>query len=291
MSVTVRMIKTGHADIAVAGTSGRELPLLLIHGNSSCKEVFRSQLDSELAARYRMIAIDLPGHGASSDAFSPERTYSMPGYAETAMEVLAELGIDRVAVLGWSLGGHVAMELMPRLPGLVGIMIAGAPPVRRDIEAIQQGFQPNPAVFLAGKNAFTAEDYEAFGALTLGRFAADAELRKALHRAHGAARQMMFESLMAGRASDQRELVERASLPVAVVNGERDPVVNVDYIGGLSYGTLWDEHCYILRGLAHVPFLESPTVFNPLLGRFMSDMARQAAQPFKVGKRSGTAAA
>jgi pimeloyl-ACP methyl ester carboxylesterase len=84
--------------------------------------------------------------------------------------------------------------------------------------------------------------------------------------------------------------VKRSTVPVAVVNGEKDPLVNVDYIGGLSYGALWDEHCYILRGMGHVPFLEAPEVFNQIFGRFLGDMAKRAATR-KVASRAKTAAA
>jgi pimeloyl-ACP methyl ester carboxylesterase len=162
--------------------------------------------------------------------------------------------------------------------GVVGIMITGAPPVRRDMEAITAGFQPSPALFLAGKSDFTAADYKAFGDLTLGKLAGNAELQAALHRTDGRARQMMFESLMAGQASDQRDIAETSSIPIAVVNGEKDPLVNLKYISGLSYRTLWDEHCFILRDLAHVPFLEAPEAFNRLLGRFIADMEKQAVK-------------
>jgi pimeloyl-ACP methyl ester carboxylesterase len=102
MSVTESMVKTGHADIAVAETTGKGLPVVFIHGNSGSKEAFRKQFESDMGNVYRMVAIDLPGHGASSDAFEPERTYSLPGYADAVVEVLANMGIDRAVVCGWS---------------------------------------------------------------------------------------------------------------------------------------------------------------------------------------------
>jgi pimeloyl-ACP methyl ester carboxylesterase len=213
----------------------------------------------------------------------------MPGYAAVAGEVLDALGVDRATIVGWSLGGHVAMEMLTAWPGVIGIMITGAPPVRRDMEAIAAGFQPTPALMLAGKADFTADDYKVFGDLILGKLTQNPELQRALHRADGRAREMMFASLMTGQASDQRELAEKSKLPIAVVNGEEDPLVNLEYIGGLSYGTLWDEHCYVLRGLAHMPFLEAPEVFNAVLSRFLADMAKRAVG--RAGKRATKTAA
>lgn len=277
MPIAERTIKTTHANIAISETSGSGLPVLFLHGNSSCKEAFNGQLEGTLADAYRMIAMDLPGHGASSNAFDPERTYSAPGYAACAVELLKQLDVDRVVVVGWSLGGHAALEMLPLFPGVVGLMIMGTPPVRRDMESIQQGFQPSPALLLAGKEEFTTEDFDAFAKLTLGPLG-DPVLIRAMHRADGAARRVMFESLISGRVSDQRELAENASVPVAIVNGADDPLVNLDYIGGLQYRSLWDRHCFVLRGLAHVPFREAPEIFNPILGRFLADMERLAAE-------------
>jgi pimeloyl-ACP methyl ester carboxylesterase len=279
MSVTNTVVATHHGEIAVAQSSGTGLPVLFIHGNSSAKEVFRKQYESELGKTYRMIAMDLPGHGASSNAVNPAVTYSMTGYAMAAGQVLDALGVERAVILGWSLGGHVAMEMVKSWPGVVGIMIMGAPPVRRDMEAITAGFQPCPALFLGGKRQLTPQEYKAFAELTLGKLADNAELIRALHRTDGAAREMMFASLAGGMASDQREIAETAGVPIAVVNGEKDPLVNLAYVGSLKYRSLWDKHCFVLRGLSHVPFMEAPEMFNPIFARFLSDMTKVAAKP------------
>ena len=132
MAVTTTIVTTSHGEIAVAQSSGKGMPVLFIHGNSSSKEAFRKQYDSPLGEVYRMIAMDLPGHGQSSDAFDPARTYSMPGYAAVAGEVLDALGVDRATIVGWSLGGHVAMEMLSSWPGVVGVMLCAAPPVTPD---------------------------------------------------------------------------------------------------------------------------------------------------------------
>ncbi len=289
MSVTHAAVKTSHAELAIAQTSGKGLPVLLIHGNSSCKEVFRKQLDSELGDVYRMIAIDLPGHGESGDAVDPERSYSIVGYADVVVEALAQLGIERAAVYGWSLGGHVAIELLPRFPGVVGIMISSAPPVGRSPQEIQAGFNPSPHIGLAGKADLSPEEVEIFVRATTGEPVDEIE-RQAIVRTDGRARALMFASLFAGEASDERELAVNASVPVAIVNGADDPLVNIDYVSGLPYRNLWDSHCYALRGGGHAPFLRAPEAFNKILSQFLADMAKRSAQP-RAGKASGTAAA
>jgi len=290
MTVTSRMINTSHADISISETAGKGLPVLLLHGNSSCKEVFRHQLNGAIGETYRVIAMDLPGHGASSDAFDPARTYNMLGYADAAIETLGELSIDRVAVFGWSLGGHIALEMIPRSDAVVGVMISATPPIGRTPEEIQAGYQPIPQIGLAGKPDFTAEEVEVFGAATTG-YPLDPVLRQAIVRTDGRARAMMMASLFTGQASDERKLAENSPVPIAIVNGAEDPLVNVDYVDGLAYRNLWDNHCYKLRGAGHAAFLQAPEPFNAIFMRFVAEMAKRAAHPVTGGKKSKIAAA
>src|SRR5207247_1195153 len=141
------------------------------------KSVFSDLLDSDLGDHYRLVAFDLPGHGASTDAVDPERTYNLPGYAAATIELLAGLGIDKAAVYGWSLGGYVGLEMAPRFPGLVGLMISGAPPVRPTSESILSAYQPSPIIGLVGKLEFTAEEAEMFAAVVYGS-AANEDFRR-----------------------------------------------------------------------------------------------------------------
>lgn len=288
MTVSNRIVRTTHADIAIAETGGDGMPVLFIHGNSNCKEALRKQYEGAIGEKYRVIAMDLPGHGASGDAHDPSLTYTMPGYAETAVEVLRELGISKAAVFGWSLGGHVALEMIPRFPGLVGAMITGTPPVGLSQEEIFAGFRMSPAIPLVGQAELTDEEREIFIAATCGT-PADPAMRQAVERADGRARAVMFGSLLTGQASDQRKLVETSEVPVAVVNGADDQIVNVEYINSVSYRALWDDHCYVLRGVGHTPFFEMPDAFNAILIRFLDDMARRAKD--LPDKPSRTAAA
>ena len=282
-------VKTSHADIAVTETSGTGLPVLLIHGNSSCKEVFANQLNSPMADVYRMIAIDLPGHGASSDAYNPRETYSLHGYADATVEVLNALNVPQAAVFGWSLGGHIAIELLERYQGLVGLMLAATPPVHATPEGMQAGFKAHPMVSLIGKADLTDEEVEMFGR---GAYADSLTptLTASLRRTDGRARAMMFEGLFTGRASDQHDLVTASTRPIAMVNGADDPIINTDYIGGLAYKSLWDKHCFVFRGVGHAPFLTHPDLFNPIFERFVGDMAALAQRKPKQTSKAEAAA-
>lgn len=126
----------GEVYVAESGNSTSVHPvLLLIYGNSSSSsKVFHQILTSPLlTSKYRILAFDLPGHGSSGNASEPESTYTMPGYAECAVNILTQLRVSKVVVLGWSLGGHVALEMIPLLKSssvstMKGAMLVGTPP-------------------------------------------------------------------------------------------------------------------------------------------------------------------
>ncbi len=84
---------------------GEGPPLLLVHGLGSCKEMWRPLLPA-LAREREVIAVDLPGFGAS-----PPGPDTVEGLAEALSELAAGLGLERPHVAGNSLGGGVALTM------------------------------------------------------------------------------------------------------------------------------------------------------------------------------------
>jgi pimeloyl-ACP methyl ester carboxylesterase len=80
-------------------------PLLLLHGTTSSRRVWAPLLD-DLAAFSDVVAVDLPGHGAS-----PPTSHSPPDWALDIASLLDDLRLERVAILGHSSGGWTALEL------------------------------------------------------------------------------------------------------------------------------------------------------------------------------------
>jgi pimeloyl-ACP methyl ester carboxylesterase len=96
------MIGTSHGILAVEESGEGGIPVLLIHGNSFCRSVFRNQMQGQIAKDHRLIAFDLPGHGQSSDAPGPHRSYTRSGLADAAVELLHKLGVTEAIVFGRS---------------------------------------------------------------------------------------------------------------------------------------------------------------------------------------------
>lgn len=275
--MAIESVPTSHGDIACRRSPGRSVtPVVLIHGNSSSGEIFQNQLNGEIGKAYALIALDLPGHGASSNALRPERTYSMPGYADALVEALGKLGVERAIVFGWSLGGHIGLEMISRFPGLVGLMITGTPPVGLGAEAVGRGFLSHPHMASAGKENLTPEEIESFAHTTCGD-PFEPFLREAVARSDGRARRLMFESFAAGQGDDQSRIVGTSKIPLAVVNGADEPFVNLAYVSGLAYANLWEGKTHEILYSGHAPFWDAPAAFDAIFSRFLSDMTARAA--------------
>lgn len=208
--MTTQRLSTTHGELLVEDTGGAGTPLLLIHGNSSCRAVFARQTGSELAARHRLITFDLPGHGQSGDALDPVRTYSRTGLADCAVDVLEHLGVREAVVLGWSLGGHVAIEMLSRFRGMKGLVVTGTPPIRHG--GFRDGFVASPAAGLPGRRHLSDDEVDEFARMMFGA-PVPPFLRRAIRRADGRFREELFASALARGGVDQRLAVEESAVP------------------------------------------------------------------------------
>ena len=112
------------ADIhyALYGSGNREA-VLLLHGGLGAAEDFGGQVDA-LAERYKVVAIDSRGHGRSTDDGQP---YGYSLMASDVMGVMDSLGIDKAAVVGWSDGGNIGLDLAIHNPHrLIRVFALGA---------------------------------------------------------------------------------------------------------------------------------------------------------------------
>jgi pimeloyl-ACP methyl ester carboxylesterase len=87
-------------------------PVLLIHGIGDSSETWLKVIP-ELARRHTVIAPDLLGHGESA---KPRADYAIAAYACGMRDLLSVLDVDRVTVIGHSLGGGIAMQFAYQFP-------------------------------------------------------------------------------------------------------------------------------------------------------------------------------
>ncbi|MBZ9819927.1 alpha/beta fold hydrolase [Mesorhizobium sp. CA4] len=111
--------------------SGR--PVLLIHGVGMNAEIWRPQI-AAMQDRFDVIAIDMLGHGSSP---LPPANAQLSDFADQAIRLLDYLGLDRVAVVGHSMGALVAQELALRAPARISAIVCLNAVFRRPPELAQ----------------------------------------------------------------------------------------------------------------------------------------------------------
>lgn len=269
MGVQKQFIDTKHGRLAVIASSGKGPVVLLIHGNSARKEVFEKQFESALAQDFKLIAFDLPGHGESADATDPQASYTLHGYAEAAAEVLKALNIGEAAVFGWSLGGHIGLEMLAQKAPVTRLMITGTPPFSKAPEQVGKAFLPSEALQYGGKRELTDAQVETYARHVIHPDKPlIASVFDAVRRTDGLTRQTMFENILADNIADQQHMVENCPVPLAILNGAEDAFINNAHIASLKYNSLWEETIFLLPQVGHAAFLEKPEVFNRTFARF-----------------------
>jgi pimeloyl-ACP methyl ester carboxylesterase len=114
---------------------GNGTPLILVHGYLETAEVWES-FAHKLAEKYRVVSIDLPGHG-DSDIY--EATHSMELLATAVNALLDAIGIQRFFFIGHSLGGYVSLAYLELFPEkLIGYCLFHSHPFADSIEIIQK---------------------------------------------------------------------------------------------------------------------------------------------------------
>lgn len=269
-----RTLALGNLRIAVRESAGQGPAVLLVHGNSSSSRVWQRTLDGALGRKYRIVAIDLPGHGQSSDAPEAERatTYSIPGYAEVIRQVVEQLSLQRAVVVGWSLGGHAALEASPELPQAAGFMIFGTPPLPYPLPADLQGaFLKLGLGFEKDWSEAQAREYVA-DFLVPGGSGPGFLLEDAV-RTDGHARAALGASIGTLGYRDEPGIAATMTRPLAVLHGAQEQIVGLPYLQAMapSMPTLWRHEVQVVGDAGHALQWEQQARFEQLLDAFVTD--------------------
>jgi 2-succinyl-6-hydroxy-2,4-cyclohexadiene-1-carboxylate synthase len=102
-------------------TAGAGAPLMLLHGFTGCAESW-AHVHPALVARFKLIMPDLPGHGRTDSPTDPAR-YRMERCVEDLIAILDALGLARTHLLGYSMGGRVALAAATEYPSRIASLI------------------------------------------------------------------------------------------------------------------------------------------------------------------------
>ncbi len=243
--------------------------IVFIHGNSSCKEAFKHQIEYFSKNNYGVLAIDLPGHGASENASIPENVYTMPHYAKNLMSAIKSIVKGDFIVVGWSLGGNTALEMAGNDianpdSNFKGIFIFGAPPVGPGEDRLFEAYLPATFASAVGEAAPTDEMIANYISAVYGTLnPVPSELIDAAKRADGKARETMVKNWIGGTdGHKQIETIANWEKPIAVLHGHQDIFVNLEYLHTAPWKNIWHNKVIDMPKTGHAPFLEDAETFN-----------------------------
>lgn len=273
-------IKTSQGKIAICdsklGVAMNAPTLLFLHGHCTHKNFFEEQIKSPLLTNYRLIAIDLPGYGKSDAPNDPEKVYSFPGFADVVIEVIHLLKLNTIVVVGWSLGGHVALELTSRLPELKGLLITGTPPIEISAEGLSRGFKiVNPKILdCFGKGNLSYEEAELMATISGYDYSEEKKfIVEAVLQTDEGAKTIYPRSILKGIGQNELQIVSEWPKPIAVIAGEQDKGINNEYIiYEVKFKNLWSGKVQVISDAGHAVFMECSEKFNEILQRFLQEV-------------------
>lgn len=245
-------------------------PLVLLHGFAMHGGLFAPLLPA-LTERYRVHVVDLPGHGWSPAIGGAD----IATMADAVDDALAAVG-PSLTVLGWSLGGQVALEWARARPRRIRrlVLVATTPSfVARDDWTCAMAPE---TLARFGDELRVAYRLTLLRFLTLQMQGSDdgrrtlGQLRERLFERGEPAPRALSTALALLADTDLRASLPEVEAPALVVAGARDTLVPLAATEALAAALPRATHASI-AGAAHAPFLSHPTPFLDALRRFADD--------------------
>jgi pimeloyl-ACP methyl ester carboxylesterase len=254
---------------------GEGPPIVLVHGLAGCWQNWLENIP-HLAKRHRVIAVDLAGFGESE---LPQEEISIPGYGRFIDAFLGEIGIERTALVGNSMGGFIAAETAishpSRIEKLVLVSAAGLVRVgNRQLNALERSarlLHPLTAAVIARREHLVRRPrLRRMMLYGVAHYPERLAPELCYEVASGAGKPGFLDALNAILDYDFRDRLPEISVPTLIVWGRNDKIVPVS--GAYQYEQLIPgSRRVIFEETGHVPMLERPATFNALLDEFFSE--------------------
>lgn len=248
-------------------------PLLLLHGFTGSSATWEPHF-AALGERFSIIAVDLIGHGRSEVPADPAR-YRMERCVEDLVALLDALGIDRTMLLGYSLGGRVALHLTLDAPERVSrLILESASPGIPDSAARADRVRADEALADKIEREGLATFIDMWERLPL--FASQAQLSPEIWERQRTARLAsnatgLANSLRGMGAGAMEPVVDRLgeiSVPTLLIAGELDGKYCA--LGRQMAAAIPGARLAIVSDAGHAVHLEQPDAFDRLVVDFLS---------------------
>ncbi len=263
-------------------------PLLFVHGLGGSWQNWLENLP-ELARDHRVVALDLPGFGASE---MPAGPISVAGYARTLDAVCTALSIEAASVVGNSMGGFVAAELAIAHPQRVRRLVLVSAAGISSAETLQA------PILTIGRVATALATNSAARHRRLAARPITRHMSLALVARHprllkadlayegffkGAGKPGFHDAFRACLEYDFRDRLPEIRQPTLIVWGEKDSIIPVKDAAEFER-LIPDSRKVVMRDTGHIPMAERPATFNDLMMDFLVETGPASAKEAVEGE-------
>lgn len=240
-----------------------DLALVFIHCWGCNRNFWENQV-AEFSRTYRVVTIDLPGHGESGLG---RKNWSIESYGEDVKTVVTKLGLKKVVLIGSSMGGPIALEAAKRMPDNVVAII----PVD-SLQNVEQTLTPEQ---LDGVIKQMQADYKGSVTGLLNQFffsPSTPEAVKTRVTAEAVSRppDTSIAILKGIFAYTPGPTLKEIKVPIKAINADLNPT-NLEI--NRKYAPQFD--AVIIKGTGHYPMLEDPARFNQMLAEILKTLPRK----------------
>jgi pimeloyl-ACP methyl ester carboxylesterase len=249
--------------------TGKGSVIVLLHGYLETSEVWNG-FSNELSSGFRVIAADLPGHGLS-DNFS--EVHSMEFMASALKELLDSAGIDRVFLVGHSMGGYVTLAFLDLFPEyLSGYCLFHSHPLADSPETVEKRINDISFIMAGKKDLLIPESikkmYADSNCVRLG-----SEIQRSNEIASKISSAGIISVLSGMMARPSRaDLVEEGRVPLLWILGELDNYINCETIRQKVILPP-NAEVVILKNSGHMGFIEEKELSVKYLTEFVSSLS------------------
>lgn len=226
-----------------------------------CDRTYWDSQVAEFSKNYRVVTIDLPGHGQSGQG---RKTWTIPSYGEDVKTVVTKLDLKRVVLIGSSMGGPISLEAARGMPDRVVAVV----PVdsllnveqRITPEQLDQVVQQMQADY---KGAVTGLTNQFFFSPSTPAAVKERVIKDSSSRPPDVAIAILKGIL----SYDAGPVFRETKVPVFAINGDRAPTA---FEVNRKYAPQFD--ATIIKGSGHYPMLENPTAFNQALADILKKL-------------------
>jgi pimeloyl-ACP methyl ester carboxylesterase len=267
--------------------------LLLLHGVGGSLRAWDQVLPQLAAQGAHVLALDLPGHGASG---SSHGDYSLGALACTVRDLIDHLGIDQVILVGHSLGGGIAMQFTYQFPQRVsGLVLVASGGLGREASVfLRAASLPGAEVVISAlahpRTLSTIATYTRVSNRVLRRRPDDRDgdgldvlrdLRDPQTRAAFLATLRSVVDVSGQRVSAVGKLATAQALPTLLIWGDLDPIIPWEH-GQRTVEHIPTARLVTFPGAGHEPHRFDPERFSHLLvehARLVADLNAAASRP------------